>query len=387
MPLSYPLLLGRAAQGSLLGTLPGRDMLLLFNEGSGVIAKNAWAAGASPVNQLHASAEALSQWWTNNTGATITDDYEPNPVTGETTATRIQLAGGGSSGCGPVTASGAGVTWTWSQYLKPATAASCNLRFFRGDTGGFTALPVLTQGAWQRVSLTFTTVNANFDNFQIFNDGANAADLSVYGAVLEAGPVMTAFQSPSLHMVFPLNTPMTWTSTGVTTASAGTYAAAIRQAPIAGFTQMTVHIAFKQSSVSPQNAAFLLQHLIWSDAKAQINAANYPNVQLRFSGDANGATQRLVNMADDSYHCLSGVVEASGVERLYFDGALCCVINQTITPFTHRGWNLLGQFNTNGMKGEVGCVAAYTQAHTNAQVIAGWKGIKSIMAAKGVTLP
>jgi lysophospholipase L1-like esterase len=326
-------------------------------------------------------------------GMTATDEYANDP-NGDFVASRLQATstGGYLAAAHGVTFT-AGQQYTLSIYVASNTGAAQTIRMTDNNVSYGPAIAVPATG-WIRASYTFTASGTGTYVIPVAQDATHdALDLLIWGAQLEIGPHPSTYVPQVYQMVNgggPQNTggQCAWIAAGVDcTANAGTsHMDAAGWQPI-DLTTATIYAAVKWTG-TPVLAGY-----------APILSDNYNNPHLYLAGIDNGtpfphfrfaglfAFAYGINLNDGKWHIVAGEFDGANIS-LYLDGAQAAFYNVGTSNAIQVTQLFLSNFaNAAFWPGQIGYAALYSVAHSAATITANTAAIRSIMAARGVTIP
>lgn len=359
-------------------TLPGALALWKFDEGSGRIARNAFASSSHPGNNLvYFPEQHFNRWTSAGTGVTTTNGAGNNP-NGVATASRCQFAAGLSYIYLQYLNSAAG-QYTLSVYLKNNGASDRNMRLAIQDaTDGITfssPFAVTVASGWQRYTFTRTTPG-QVTAVYIVNDGTNAADMLVWGAQFEYGGSATDYQLADLDLILPAGSvAYTWTTEGLTSTSSNSIAPIGLQNSPQSISALTMYAVVKRTAEVGFGFAV-------SEVSNFQRASLTTGTDKRGGWGASGNYYDTCSLVDSQYHVLSMSWDGTNA-YFYVDG----------TPFgkvaASTGWTTQGfalGYPGFPLEGYHGPTAVYDAAHTASEHRQMVEYLRGLMTGRGVTM-
>ena len=333
-------------------------------------------------------------------GMTLTDGYAANP-NGDFVASRLQATGTG----GYLTPAKqppfvTGRQYTISIYAASNTGAAQTFRMSDNNVNYGPNITVPATG-WARYSYTFTsTSTGNGYAIPVAQDAANDhLDLLVWGAQLEMGAHPTSYYNPNYTMVNGAGPQQTasacsWVAAGIdcTTVCASNYCGWMQAAgwqPI-DLSAVTAYAVVKSTTTEVLagyapivNDNYLSNPQFW--LAGAVNGTTFPG--LRF-GTSSSSFAYGANVVDGNWHVLVGSYDGSNNITLYIDGYLAQTWAVGALAPIQFSQLFISNFGGAGFwPGQIGYVAVYRVAHTQAQIVANTTILDSIMATRGVTIP
>jgi lysophospholipase L1-like esterase len=377
----------------------------VLNEGTGGYAYN-YAFPPEPNYNMIGPSEQQFNTSTSNgpvpwtaPGMTLTDAYAANP-NGDFIASRLQAVGTGgylTTAKQPPFVSGR--QYTISIYAASNTGVAQTFRMSDNNVNYGSNIAVPATG-WARYSYTFTsTSTGNGYAIPVAQDAANDhLDLLIWGAQLEVGPHPTSYFNPSYTMVNGAGPQQTasacsWVTAGIdcTTVCASNYCGWMQATgwqPV-DMSAVTAYAAVKSTTSEALagyapivNDNYLSNPQFW--LAGQVNGTLFPS--LRFGPSIGYAY--AASVLDGNWHILAGEYDGSNNIYLYIDGYLA----QTwaVGGLAPIQFNQLFISNFGGAgfwPGQIGYVAIYRVAHSQAQILGNTAAVQSIMATRGVAIP
>lgn len=369
-------------------------------EGSGQYALNHVTSTVvpSPINywstgeQFQEALLAVDSWTTGGI-ITFTDFFATDP-NGNQGASRAQFGSGAIFYQQPSLAAG---TYTASVWVKSNTGLSQNIRFL--TQSGFSADKAVTT-SWTQISTTVVLGSPSSGTIGFITDsGGNAADILMYGALLQTGSSGTGYQVPTFDMqlgsipIVDSHDP-TWISSGQTMGTP-TYDYGISTNGIAATASISVYAVVNKtgatitSGMEPiisERYASLKMYLASSEIDSTGTLmAKVPTFD--FSGVRTYGYNSI--LADGNPHILAATSDGSNV-HLYIDGTEVAHKPSSITPVAlHRMY--LGRFTSREdgsvyFPGNIHYTSVYRAYHNQTQVQTNTHALQSLMHARGLTL-
>jgi len=375
----------------------------VLNEGTGAYAYNYSFPPQPNYNMIGPSEQEFNTSTSNGPvpwtapGMTLTDAYAPNP-NGDFIASRLQAAAtGGYLTTNKQPAFVTGQTYTISIYAASNTGAAQTFRMGDNNVNYGPSLTIPATG-WARYSYTFTsTSTGNGYALPVAQDAANDhLDILIWGAQLEIGSHPTSYVSPVYTMVNGAGpqqpaSACTWVSAGVdcTTCVSGYcgWMQATGWQPI-NLSVGTAYAAIKQTSTEALagyapiiNDNYLTTNLFWLAGSA--NGTAVPGFRWR----TYNAWAFSANVLDGNWHILAGEYDGNNIS-IYIDGAQVAIYSEgSALPLQFQQLFLSNMGGAGFWPGQIGYAAVYRVAHTPAQIVANTTAIRSVMAARGVSIP
>lgn len=363
-------------------SLSSPAFIIPMSEGSGQIAYNLVGSYTSgDTNKWHGP-ENLKYWGYTTGGSVVTDRYA-DFSTGDSAATRLNLASGQCWSSDRGMRMRQSVQVTVSFYYRATTGSSTAFRFFRPNA--FTSLTATD--TWQRYSQTWTP-SLSTDFFQIYASAGASSDILVYGIMVEEASSASAYKRPECHLrISNLSSDVAWVTEGISITSAARVGAIIRNAQITQ-SAFTFHVAFQylgtNKSTEYQILCDLSQANFWATASAYTGAAAEQNIRV-LNGSRVGP--RGTDISDGNWHILTGRYNGSRIE-MFVDGCLQEGRSQTGTysSFEFNAFAYVASGNGSlGAIGKYAYLAWFDEAHTNADMHKTIRFINSVMASRGIT--
>ena len=335
---------------------------------------------------------AGSTVWT--TAAMVTaDNYAADP-NGDFVASRLQATGSvGYLAATNAVAYVAGQQYTLSVYAASNTGAAQTIRMTDNNVNysGNMAVPA---AGWTRLSYTWTASCTGGYVIPIAQDANNDhLDLLIWGVQLEIGAHPTTYIPQVYQMVNGGGAQTTahqcsWVAAGVdcTVNSGNSYMIAAGWQPI-DLNKTTIYAAVKWTGTMVLTGY------------APILSDNYASPHLYLAGADSGllfprlrfgsltAYAYATNLNDGNWHIVAGQFDGANI-NLFLDGSQVATYNVGAAAPVQIYQLFLGDFaNAAFWPGQIGFAALYSVAHSTTQVASNMSAIRSIMAARGITIP
>jgi lysophospholipase L1-like esterase len=364
-----------------------------LSEGTGAYAYNSAYPPQPNYNLVGPSEQQFSTTLWTKAGVTATDSYAADP-NGDWVASRLQ-----ASGSGGYLAAATGVPlisgqqYTVSIFAASNTGVAQTLRMGDNNVNYSSTLTVPATG-WTRISYTFTASGSGTYVLPIVQDASNhALDLSIWGVQLELGPHPTTYVPQAYTMVNGAGPQRTasqcaWVSAGIdcTANSGASYLSAVGWQPV-DLSTATIYAAVKWTT-TPVLAGY-----------APILSDNYASPHLFLAGAESAVTfPRFrfgnlmayaygTNLNDSNWHIVAGQFDGANI-NLFLDGANVATYNVGVSSPIQIYQLFLSNFNNAAYwPGQIGFAALYSVAHSVVQVTSNTAAIRSLMSARGVTIP
>lgn len=362
-------------------------------EGTGAYAYNSAYPPQPNYNLVGPSEQQFSTTLWTKVGVTMSDSYAADP-NGDWLASRLQASGSGgylaaTTGV-PLTA---GQQYTLSIFAASNTGVAQTLRMGDNNVNYSSTLTVPATG-WTRISYTFTASAPGTYVLPVVQDASNnALDLSIWGVQLELGPHPTTYVPQAYTMVNGSGPQRTasqcaWVSAGIdcTVNSGASYMSAVGWQPV-DLTTVTIYAAVKWTT-TPVLAGYTpilsdnyaSPHLFLAGAES---AVTFP----RFRFGNLMAYAYGTNLNDGNWHIVAGQFDGANI-NLFLDGAEVATYSVGASSPIQIYQLFLSNFNNAAYwPGQIGFASLYSVAHSLAQVTSNTAAIRSVMSARGVTIP